>query len=104
MSQFEGISDFANNILHETIAALKGEYAAIPQSVKDVMPRAALLVAQGAVTGNLDATATSNLRHAMAIMANVKVGGQIALSELMLNTAANILAAGLGFLRKVIGI
>lgn len=101
MSELEQLG---KQILNETIAALKGEYAAIPQTVKDVMPRAALLVAQGAVTGSLDATASNNLRHAMAIMSNVKVGGQIALNELMLNTAANILAAGLGFLRKVIGI
>jgi hypothetical protein len=98
------IARFGKQLLDETVAKLKGEYAAIPQAVKDVMPEAALLVARGAVGGVLGEGEKADLRHAMAIMANVKVGGQIALNELMLSTAANILAAGIGFIRKIIGI
>lgn len=95
---------YAKQILDKTVAALKGEYAAIPESVKDIMPKAAILVAQGAVTGGLDDNDSRELKHAMAILANVKVGGQIALNELMLNTAADIIATGLGFVRRVLGI
>jgi hypothetical protein len=40
----------------------------------------------------------------MAIMGNVRVGGQIALNELMLTTAANILTKGLSVLRSLIGL
>lgn len=101
------MSDFQSlgyKILNDTIVSLKGEYAAIPQSVKDAMPKAALLIAEAYVAGDLDDANSASLKHAMSMMANVKVGGQIALSELMLNTAANILAAGLGFIRKLVGI
>lgn len=95
-------SELGRQILDETIRGLKGEYGKIPQTVKDAMPQAALLVAKG--LAGLDDKETANFKHAMAIMGNVKVGGQIALNELMLTTAANILAAGLGVLRKLIGI
>lgn len=96
---------FGAKILVETLAALKGEYAAIPASVKEVMPRAAVLLAEAqlAQIGGQEHN-SQDLKHAMAIIGNVKVGGQIALSELMLSTAANILAVGIGLIRKVIGI
>ncbi len=95
-------SELGRQILDETIGALKGEYGQIPQTVKDVMPRAAMLVARG-LTG-LNDTDRTEYKHAMAVMANVKVGGQIALNELMLQTAANILTKGLGILRSIIGL
>lgn len=98
------LDTYAKQILDQTVAALKGEYAAIPESVKDIMPKAAILVARAAITGGLDDNDSRELKHAMAIMANVKVGGQIALNELMLNTAANVLSVGLAFVRKLIGI
>lgn len=95
---------YAKNILDDTVASLKDQYAAIPQEVKDVMPKAAVLIAKGAIEGNLSDPDSADLKHANAIMANVAVGGQLALSKLMLDTAANIIAAGLGFIRKIIGI
>lgn len=98
------LETYGKQILDGTIAALKGEYAAVPQSVKDVMPRVAALVAEGAVAGTLDGAKSANLKHSMAILANVKVGGQIALNELMLEQAANIIGIGLKFVRKIIGI
>lgn len=90
------------NILNETIAAAKGEYANIPQAVKDVMPKAALLVAKG--IAGLSPTDAADYKHAMAILGNVKVGGQIALSELLLQSAGRVLAAGVSILRKIIGL
>lgn len=96
------LTDLGQKILDETIASLKGEYAQIPQSVKDIMPRAAMLVAQSTI--GLTPSEESDLKHSMAILANVKVGGQIALNKLMLDTAANVLSAGLAFVRKLIGI
>jgi hypothetical protein len=98
------LEQFGKDILNQTIVSLKGEYAAVPYSVKAVMPKAALLIAASAIGGGLDAPRSQDLKHALAIMANVKVGGQIALSELMLETAANIISAGLNFVRKLIGI
>ena len=95
-------SELGRKVLDETIASLKGEYQAIPQTVKDVMPKAAILIAKGLV--GLDDRETADFKHAMAILANVKVGGQIALNQLMLNTAANILAAGVSMLRKMVGL
>lgn len=96
------IQEYGKSILSQTIGELKGEYDQIPQSVKDVMPDAALLIAEGAVTGTLDGEKSSRLKKATAIMKNVKVGGQIALQELMLEKAADILGAGLKFVRKVV--
>ena len=97
--------DIGKDILAETIAGLKGGYDRIPDSVKGVMPKAAALVAKAAVWGGaLSDGDDADLRHAMALMANVKVGGQIALNELMLQSAENILAKGFNFIRKVIGL
>lgn len=94
---------YAKQILDQIVAALKGEYAAIPESVKDIMPKAAILVAQAAVTGGLDDNDSRELKHAMSMMANVKVGGQIALNELMLQTATDIIAKGVKFIRGILG-
>lgn len=98
------LDTYSKQILDQTVAALKGEYAAIPESVKDIMPKAAILIAQGAVAGDLDGNDSRELKHAMAIMANVKVGGQIALNELMLQTATDIIAKGVKFLRGILGV
>lgn len=97
--------DIGKEILNETVAALKGEYARIPDSVKGVMPKAAALIAKSAVWGGaLSDGDDSDLRHSLAIMANVKVGAQIALNELMLQTAEKILARGFNFVRNIIGL
>lgn len=98
------LEQFGKDILHQTIAALKSEYAQIPDSVKAVMPTAAVLIAESINGGGLDGNDSRDLKHAMAIMANVKVGGRIALNELMLETAANIISIGLNFVRKLIGL
>lgn len=98
------LDDFAKRLLTETVDQLKGEYAAIPQSVKDVMPAAAALIAKGALEGALEDPEHDDLKHAVAILGNVKVGGQIALNKLMLDTAENILRTGLNFLRGILGL
>ena len=92
------------DILSETIADLKDEYDGIPASVKAVMPTAAVLVAEGVVTESLSQEKSRDLKHAMSILANVKIGGQIALNELLLQKAEDILARGFKFLRNVIGL
>jgi hypothetical protein len=95
-------SELGRQIFDETVIALKGEYAALPQTVKDIMPKAAVLIAGGLV--GLGERDKADFKHAMAIMGNVKVGGQIALNDLMLTTASNILTKGLGVLRSLIGL
>lgn len=97
--------DIGKDILNETIVNLKGQYERIPDSVKGIMPKAAGLIARSAISGGkLDASDDADLRHALAIMANVKVGAQVALNELMLQTAEKILARGFNFVRKIVGL
>lgn len=95
-------SELGRQILDETIRGLKGEYGKIPQTVKDAMPQAALLVAKGlaGLTDNEQAA----YKYAMAMLASVKVGGQIALNELLLQTAERVIGAALGVLKKLVGL
>lgn len=95
-------SELGRQLLDETVLSLKGEYAKIPQTVKDAMPRAAMLVAKGLV--GLTDNEQAACKYAMALLGSVKVGGQLALSELMLQTFERVLGAALGALRKLIGL
>lgn len=97
------LEDFADKLLSDVKYELKAEFDQIPQSVKDALPRAGYLIAKSTL-GALNHNEEMDLKHALSLTANVRVGGRIALNELLLNKAEDILTGGIDLIRRLVGI